>query len=163
MQSETVTLYYAEDGTPFKDNKLACEAYEKCCVKIRQLIMSSKIKFWSSSGKRLINELLDIYSFDKETKKCYLDKVKDVLKNGCEFFSIYLNREEYENLCEFDAAFESVWEITQKYLRIDDCDLRMIKHYYNNGDVCQYDSHNCCWINLDHNIRCATQLRNCLE
>lgn len=163
MRSENVTLYYADDGTPFKDNKLACEAYEKICRKTRQLIMSGKLKFWgpleasTGKGKYLLNELLDFEGFDSKKRLCYLDWLRQQLKQ-VKFFAICLKTYK-EAVDELDEC----WEFLQKYLKIDDCDLRIIKSHYEICDVCEYWDENCAWTNLDYNIRCAQTRRDSLE
>lgn len=162
MRSENVTLYYADDGTPFKDNKLACETYEKICHRTKQLIMSGKLKFWgtldTSTGKckYLLNELLD-FGFNPKEKLCYLDWLRQQLKQ-VRFFAICL-----KNYKEAVDELDECWEFLKNYLKIDDCDIRIIKTHYQNCDVCQYVEENCAWTNLDGNIRSAETLRNMLE
>ena len=46
MTEKTMTLYFADDGTPFKENKDACKIYDELCQKYKLWLGRGTIMFW---------------------------------------------------------------------------------------------------------------------
>jgi hypothetical protein len=70
MHKEVKELYFADDGTPFEENKEACEVYDTLYYKLYKMIEHGKVLFWNYSGKFVRDQLLN-YKWNTVDKLCY--------------------------------------------------------------------------------------------
>lgn len=83
MHKELKELYFADDGTPFEENKEACEAYDIVYHKVYKMIWYGRVLFWNYNNE-FFNDKLLTYKWNEKDKLCYYDWVKKQLENiGC--------------------------------------------------------------------------------
>ena len=80
MQKIEKELYFADDGTPFEENKEACEAYDFVYHKVYKMISQGKVVFWNYKNEFLNDKLLN-YKWNTDDKLCYCDWLIKQLKN----------------------------------------------------------------------------------
>ena len=85
MTEETVVNYFAEDGTPFEQDKDACIVYENFCKTFKEWLVKGTVMFWNHYSKYLNFDLLD-YTFVDNTS--YSDWLLKRLKTECEYLVI---------------------------------------------------------------------------
>ena len=62
MRTENIVFYFADDGTPFNQDRDACEHYDRFCLKIKNWLQKGIIKFWDGSETYMNPKLID-YTF----------------------------------------------------------------------------------------------------
>lgn len=137
MTEKTLTLYFADDGTPFKENKDACQIYDKICQKYKLWIGRGKVMFWSHQEKYMNFDIMD-YTFKDD--KCYLDWLRDTLTSTCGFVVI--------NAARTDEDFEELFEFVSKYCGFGESEERKIKPDYQEADLLAFDSQDCRFHNF---------------
>lgn len=127
MKTETVVNYFADDGTPFKQNKDACEIYDKLCAKTKTWLRKGTVMFWDGSESYMNFELID-YTFADNL--CYLDWLKKRLQY-CHFIVV--------NSQPGEPAWDDLWEFVSKYCSISDAESNKFRQDYKEGDLIAYD------------------------
>ena len=128
MTEKTMTLYFADDGTPFKENKDACKIYDELCQKYKLLLGRGTVMFWDGSEEYMNFELMD-YTFADNL--CYLDWLKKRLQY-CHFIVV--------NSQPGEEAWEELWEFVSKYCPLSESESTKLQCDYKEGDLLAYDS-----------------------
>ena len=136
MTEKTLTLYFADDGTPFKENKDACKIYDELCQKYKRWLGRGTVMFWNGSEEYMNFELMD-YTFADNL--CYLDWLKKRLQY-CHFIVV--------NSQPGEEAWEDLWEFVSKYCPLSENESIKLKCDYNEGDLLAYDVHDCKFHNF---------------
>lgn len=136
MRTETITLYFAEDGTPFNQDKEACEYYENFCIKIKTWLQKGLIRFWDGSETYLNSKLIN-YTFTNNL--CYSDWLKKRL-SYCYF--IIISSQPGEEL------WEDLWEFVSKYCPMSESERIKISRDYKKDDLIAYDVYDCKFHNF---------------
>lgn len=136
MRTETIVAYFADDGTPFKQNKEACEIYDKLCQKYKTWLRRDTVMFWDGYETYMNLELID-YTF--ADKLCYLDWLKKRLQY-CHFIVV--------NSQSGEEAWEDLWEFVSKYCPLSEGESIKLKQDYKKGDLLAYDVHDCKFHNF---------------
>ena len=129
MQKIEKVLYFADDGTPFEENRAACEVYEKLCIHYRRLFVRGDIMFWDHY-ENYMNYKFAEYAY-KDDNCSYLDYIIKTLKTSCGYFII--------NEVPEGMVLEDVWEWLSKSCCIGEFDLSRIKTDYQFGDLIAFD------------------------
>lgn len=148
MREETLTRYIADDGTPFVENKLACQQYEMLCNKYKDWLRTGKVMFWSHCGEYLNFDLCE-YTFTDRV--CYLDWLKKQLSTGIGYLIIHTQPGE--------DTWDSIWEFVVKYCVIDSDTVRKIEASYKKGDMLNYDANDCRFHDIDFVVRNAAEMK----
>ena len=136
MTEKTMTLYFADDGTPFKENKDACEIYDQICRKYRLWLGRGTVMFWSPQEEYMNLELMD-YTFADNL--CYLDWLKKRL-SYCHFIVVHSQPGE--------EAWDDLWEFVSKYCPLSEAESIKLRQDYIEGDLIAYDTHDCKFHNF---------------
>lgn len=128
MRTETIVAYFADDGTPFKQNKDACEIYDRLCAKIKTWLRRGTVMFWDGSETYMNFELID-YTFADNL--CYLDWLKKRLQY-CHFIVV--------NSQPGEESWEDLWEFVSKYCPLSEGESRKLRQDYKEGDLLAYDA-----------------------
>jgi hypothetical protein len=127
MREETVVSYFANDGTPFKQNKEACIIYENLCVKVKNWLHKGTIMLWDGSESFMNPELLEYTFADKLN---YFDWLKKRLQY-CYFIRV--------NSQPGKESWEDLWEFVSKYCPLSESESIKLKQDYIEGDLLAYD------------------------
>ena len=127
MTEKTMTLYFADDGTPFKENKDACKIYDELCRKYKNWLVRGVVKFWDGDEQYLNPELID-YTFADNL--CYLDWLKKRLQY-CHFITLEAQ--------PGDELWETLWEFVSKFCPLSDSERTKLERDYSTGDLLAYD------------------------
>lgn len=150
MYKETRELYYADDGTPFEENKEACEVYDALYHKCFEMIEHGKVLFWNYKGELVRSQLLS-YRWNKEDKLCYHDWLKKQL-NNIMYFRINTDRA--------SAEFDEVWNLLRSVVDFGNSRERILYNNYETGDICMLDELAHKYVNQDDIVRSFTSLKN---
>lgn len=148
MREETLTRYIADDGTPFVENKLACQQYEMLCNKYKDWLRTGKVMFWSHCGEYLNFDLCE-YTFTDRV--CYLDWLKKQLSN-IGYMIIHSQ--------PGDEDWDFLWEFVVKYCAIDSGTARKIEASYQKGDMLNYDEQDYRFHDIDFVVRNAKEIKD---
>ena len=151
MRTETIVAYFADDGTPFKQNKDACEIYDKLCAKTKNWLRRGTVMFWDGSETYMNFELID-YTFADNL--CYLDWLKKRLQY-CHFIIV--------NSQPGEEAWEDLWEFVSKYCPISESESIKLKRDYKEGDLLAYDVPDCKFHNFSLVARNTDIIHNRLK
>jgi hypothetical protein len=146
MREETVVKYIADDGVSFKD-RLDCLHYEKLCDKYKNWLIDGKVMFWSHSENYINYDL----AAGVEGAN-YLDWLKKRLSTGIGYIRIN------ENPC--NSAWISIWEFVVKFCNFGTDEMEKLEPTYREGDLLNYDPHDCSFHNIDLVIRNATAAKD---
>lgn len=127
MREETVVSYFADDGTPFKQNKEACIIYENLCTKVKSWLHKGTIMLWDGSESYMNPELLE-YTFT----------------DGLNYFDWLKKRLQYSYFIKIKSQpgkedWEELWEFVFKYCPLSESELIKLKRDYVEGDLLGYD------------------------
>lgn len=136
MRAETIISYFADDGTPFEQNKEACEIYDKLCAKTKTWLRRGTVMFWDALETYMNFDLID-YTFKDKT--CYLDWLKKQL-SCCHFIVI--------NSQPGEEVWEDLWEFVYKYCPMSEVERVKLSRDYQEGDLLAYDVHDCKFHNF---------------
>lgn len=136
MRTETTITYFADDETPFKHDKEACEYYDNLCTKIKTWLRNGTVMFWDGSEAYMNLKLVD-YTFTDNL--CYLDWLKKRL-SYCYF--IVINSQPGED------AWEGLWEFVIKYSPLTKLEKIKFEKDYQEGDLIAYDITDCNFHNF---------------
>ena len=153
MRSEVKELYFADDGTPFEENKEACEVYDHLYHKVYQMIEYGKVLFWNYKGELVRSQLLN-YTWNADDKLCYYDWLMKCLHNIA-YFRISVNTE--------TAEFDEIWGLLCGLLDLKGSKERNLYNHYRTGDTCVFDSYICKYINQDDVIRNFNETKKDLD
>lgn len=157
MYKERKELYFADDGTPFEENRLACEAYDYVYHKIYSLIEYGKVLFWNYKCELVNKNLLD-HKWNTEDKLCYYDWLKKQLEHVA-YFTILIGTDTSE--------FEEAWGLVTGLLCLGSSKVDKLYAKYRPGDLCMFDTQSCRYINQDDIVRetqaLKEQLANTLQ
>lgn len=153
MKKETKELYFADDGTPFEENKEACEAYDIVYHKVYKMIEYGKVLFWNYKGELIWSQLLN-YTWNKDDQLCYYDWLKKQLKN-IGYFRV--------TVATGTAEFEEVWSLLHGLLNLDSSRERTLYNNYETGDICMFDAYICRYVNQDDVCRSYTRIKKELD
>jgi hypothetical protein len=146
MREETIIKYVADDDVAFKD-RLDCLNYEKLCEKYKKWLADGKVMFWDHCEKYINFDLCKGVEGSN-----YLDWLKKHLSTGIGYIRIN------ENACSNDWV--SVWEFVVKFCNFDTYEIEKIEPTYCEGDLLNYDPHDCSFHNIDLVIRNATAVKD---
>jgi hypothetical protein len=135
MRNEQTVKYFAEDNTPFGEDREACLKYEALCKSYKGFISKGLVQFWHHSGKFLNPELIDFVYTDKT---CYLDWLKSRLST-CGYVSVLLDPQ--------SPDWDAVWEFIVEYLRMDRSSSQQLVKHYVAGDLLVFEAYDCCFHN----------------
>ena len=152
MTEKTMTLYFADDGTPFKENKDACKIYDELCQKYKLWLGRGTVMFWDRYEKYMNFDLMD-YTF--QDKKCSLDRIRETLIESCGFIIINVSRD--------DDNFEDIFEFVSKYCGFGETEERKIKSDYQEGDLLAFDLSDCRFHNFSLVSRRTAELDDRLK
>jgi hypothetical protein len=138
MQKVEKVLYYADDGTPFEENRTACEIYEQLCARYRKLLVRGDIMFWDHCENYLNFKFYE-YTYNDSTGS-YLDNLLKTLKTSCGYFII--------NEVPGGMTLDDVWEYLSKACCIGDFDLKRLKADYQFGDLIAFEQQDCRFHNF---------------
>jgi hypothetical protein len=152
MRKETVVKYFADDGTPFEGNDLACKNYEALCDKYKTYLRKGRVLFWSHAKQCLNLELCD-FAFDVNTNTSYLDWLFDRLRGDCCYIMVNasLDTSDYNELWEFATLYGNVGVEADR-----------LKKDYIAGDLLALDFPICKWRNMSLAKRNIEDLNKCL-
>ena len=136
MVEKTLTLYFADDGTPCKENKDACKIYDELCQKYKRWLGRGTVMFWNGSEEYMNFELMD-YTFADNL--CYLDWLKKRLQY-CHFIVV--------NSQPGEETWEELWEFVSKYCPLSENESIKLQCDYKEGDLLAYDVHDCKFHNF---------------
>lgn len=128
MRQETIVHYFAEDGTPFDTNKLACQSYETLCIKYKKWLQDGKVMFWDHYENYINFELCD-YTFTDNI--CYLEWLRKKLSKDVGYLIIH------EHPCS--EAWTDIWDFVVSYCIIDKDVAKKIENTYCEGDMLNFD------------------------
>ncbi len=141
MREETIVSYFADDGTPFEQNKDACKIYEDLCHKYKTLLYKGDVMFWNHYSKYINLDLVD-YTFANDT--AYLDWLLNRLRTECGYIVV--------NVHPCSAEWTEAWEFAKLYGNMgSECDR--IEKTYQVGDLLAYDERDCKWHNVSYMSR----------
>ena len=143
MYKETKELYFADDNTPFEENKEACEVYDALYLKLHKLIRHGRVLFWNYKGEPVWDQLLG-YKWNTTDKLCYYDWLKKQLYNIA-YFRIIADRD--------TAEFDEIWDLLRGLLNFDKSREPALYVNYKTGDLCAFDESICRYINQSDIIR----------
>ena len=147
MREETIVSYFADDGTPFEQNKDACKIYEELCQKYKTWLRRGDVMFWNHYSKYINFDLID-YTFANDT--AYLDWLLNRLRTECGYIVV--------NVHPCSAEWSAIWEFAKLYGNIgSECDK--IEKTYCVGDLLNYDERDSKWHNLSLLQRNVTRLQ----
>ena len=152
MKTETKKLYFADDGTPFGENKEACEAYDQVYHKVYKMIWYGKVLFWTYKNE-FFNEKLLSYKWNEKDKLCYCDWVKKQLEN------ISCIRIMTEQLPEFDE----IWDLLCGLVNFDHSQERQLYNRYVSGDLIMLNPHTCHYENVSDISRAIMETQKTLD
>ena len=153
MRKETKELYFADDGTPFEENKEACKAYDILYHKCHTMIEYGKVLFWNYKGELVRTQLLS-YIWNKDEQLCYYDWLKKQLYNIA-YFRI--------NTDTTTPEFEEVWGLLRGLLNLDTSREHTLYNNYETGDLCMFDESICRYVNQDDVVRSFTRIKKELD
>ena len=136
MRTENIVFYFADDGTPFNQDRDACEHYDRFCLKIKNWLQKGIIKFWDGSETYMNPKLID-YTFVDNLY--YLDWLKKRL-SYCYF--IVINSQPGEDI------WEDLWEFVSKYCPMSESEKIKIRRDYKKDDLIAYDVYDCKFHNF---------------
>ena len=128
MRAETTVSYFADDDTPFGQNKDACVIYDELCTKIKNWLRRGTVMLWDGSETYMNFELID-YTF--ADKLCYLDWLKKRLQY-CHFLVV--------NSQPGKEDWDELWEFVSKYCPLSEGESIKLKQDYMEGDLLAYDA-----------------------
>lgn len=153
MYKETKELYFADDCTPFEENKEACEVYDVLYHKLYKMIEYGRVLFWNSKGELVWDKLLS-YKWNTNDKLCYYDWLKKQLYNIA-YFRIVVDRN--------TAEFEEVWNLLRCLLCFDSSREPVLYANYQTGDLCAFDENLCRYVNQSDITRRKHELEEVLD
>lgn len=144
MRTETKELYFADDGTPFEQNMLACIKYDHICAQYKEWLRSGKVMFWSKEEQYLNYDLIE-YEYQNNTN--YLDWLKNRLNNIG--FIVIDSQEDQED-------WQDIWEFVISNTALSTREQIKIPIFYEAGDLLAFDCQDCLFHNMSLVIRNAT-------
>ncbi len=146
-------LYFADDGTPFEENREACEAYDIVYHKVYKMIWYGRVLFWNYKNEFFNAKLLN-YKWNKDDKLCYYEWVKKQLKNiAC--VRIVVDKNEPE--------FEEVWGLLMGLLNVKHSNVNQLYANYETGDLMMYEPYLQRYVNQSDIIRNTTRIEKELD
>lgn len=153
MKTETKELYFADDGTPFEQNKEACEAYDKVYHKVYKMIWYGKVLFWTYKNE-FFNEKLLSYQWNEKDKLCYYDWVKKQLENiSC--IRIVADTQTSE--------FDEIWDFLRGLVNFDNSRERQLYNNYETGDLIMLNPYTCRYENVSDLARSYIRIQKELD
>jgi hypothetical protein len=153
MQKITKELYFADDGTPFKEDKEACEAYDHVYHKAYRMICYGKVLFWTYKGE-FFNDRLLTYKWNEKDKLCYYDWLKKQLKNiNC--IQIIADTKTPE--------FDEIWDMLCEFVNFGDS---YEQHLYNScetNDLIMFNPSTCRYENVSDMSRNVERIKQELD
>lgn len=153
MRKEKIEVYFADDGTPFNENREACEVYDALYHKVHRLIEYGKVLFWNYKGELVRSQLLD-YTWNADDKLCYYDWLKKQLFNVA-YFRISVDRA--------SAEFDEVWDLLRGLLNLDSSREPTLYVNYQTDDLCMFDPSVCRYVNQDDIARIFVSIKQDLD
>ena len=135
MREETIVNYFAEDGTPFEQDKNACIVYENLCKTYKEWLAKGIVMFWNHYSKYLNFDLLD---YTCTNNNSYLDWLRERLSTECGYLVI--------NVHPCSNEWTDVWNFTKLYTNMGS-ELLLLEKNYCIGDLLNYNEADCKWHN----------------
>ena len=153
MRKELKELYFADDGTPFEENKEACEAYDIVYHKVYKMIWHGRVLFWNYNNE-FFNDKLLTYKWNEKDKLCYYDWVKKQLENiSC--IKIVVDPHTPE--------FDEVWGLLCGLVNFDNSRVRLLYEHYETGDLIMFNQHTCRYENVSDIVRSTKRIQKELD
>lgn len=155
MKKLTKEHYFADDGTPFEENKEACEVYDALYHKVYRMIYLGRVLFWNYKGE-LMNHNPKIYGYtwNADDKLCYYDWLKKQLRNIA-YFRICADINTPE--------FNELWGLLNGLLNFNSSRTDTLFDNYQTGDTCMFDNYTCRYVNQDDVARRFIKVREELD
>lgn len=151
MKTETKKLYFADDGTPFGENREACEAYDQVYHKVYK--MNGRVLFWNYKNE-FFNAKLLTYKWNEKDKLCYYDWVKKQLENiSCIRIVVDIQTPE----------FNEVWDLLCGLVNFDNSREHQLYNNYETGDLIILNPHTCRYENVSDIARSYTRIQKELD
>lgn len=153
MTEKKLVSYFADDGTPFGENKEACEAYDTVYKKVYKMIWHGRVLFWTYKNE-FFNDKLLTYQWNDTDKLCYYDWVRKQLEN---IGSIRIVAD------TGTPEFEEIWGLLCGLVNFDSSRERQLYNNYETGDLLMLNPHTCRYENVSDLARSYTAIQKDLD